>query len=934
MGSGVSEYRHASVLIAHLEQPSNAAEPSQVINDLVGLVRAFGGTVEIRGTILCATFGISEPLPDDAERAVSAALEMQSMVADLSAPTEVRIAVGEDEESTEPLADRAEAGTVLIAHGIWRCVRDAFDVEPVTPVHVRGRRNPLRAWRVTALRPVLRTPASGRQPEMVGRASELEALRAAVDEVEQTGRGKLIHIIGPAGIGKSRLTLAFSDWLADTKEGVCLLRGRGTGRLRPFGAFADLLFFRFGLDDDMPPAELNDRLTAGLQQCIGWEARHVSHLISPLLGLTPVDSPWNDGLQGDRLQLRDQARDALVSTLRKLCTDNAVVLVLDDMHHADDDSLKLLEHVVECTAELPILLVVTGQASLLERSPAMGNEIRSDQIWLDGLKLHEAAALLSDMRTEPVSQDDLQALHRATDGSPFRLTQPPQRELSEPEIRILEIAAVVGLRFWVELLVYAGVEVTRLTSALNQLQADGLLHPASRSRFPDTTELAFRHELIRETVLEGIAADRRAQLHEMVAEWLIQQTITNPEREAASIAHHLESAERNDEAGEWYARAARTALDRCAPRTAASLYRTSLLLLPDTEELGWLRLDTLEGLATAQGMLGHVTDALDTWAMLAEEARTARNSRAQAFASVELAHAHLELADYQAALVETVRSTTLARMAGENDLAARAFGLRGLVLGRLGRLDDAQEAANTALELGRNEGGRSLVTALRLQADLCERRGRPGEARPLLTEALDATDERDTRTRARILNQLGAISFMLGEASAAEAYYRATLEAASSRSLADVWRAAGTNLAELLVHDQRYSEALDVLEDLLASTPEDWSGRLDAVVQLCAVHLGLGNGHLAAAWGRRALELAREQTDPRILGATWRNLGRVAATFGPVRISGEMQDAEACFEQAVATFQTAGLQLEAEATTQLALQLGDGSGNRVPTRRS
>ncbi len=308
-----------------------------------GAIESFGGTVEkYIGDAVMAVFGAPVAHGDDPERAVRAAMAIVEGVQELNdseseLDLEIRIAVNTGEALVSLAANAAQgegivAGDVvntaarlqsaapvngiLVGEETYRATRNAIDYEDAEPVVAKGKAAPVRVWRAIAARGAPGERPAGPVP-MVGRASELDALRNIWDRVVSERRPQLVTLFGPAGIGKSRLTAEFSDGIQG--DGARVIRGRSLpyGEVTPYGSFAAQVKQIAGMFDTDPIETASEKLERATQQLLDGDAAEVASHIGMLIGV------GREGAVGDRQTLFYSAR----RLVEGLATQSPTVLV-------------------------------------------------------------------------------------------------------------------------------------------------------------------------------------------------------------------------------------------------------------------------------------------------------------------------------------------------------------------------------------------------------------------------------------------------------------------------------------------------------------------------------------------------------------------------------------------------------------------------------
>src|SRR6266511_2360719 len=461
-----------------------------------------GATVEkFIGDAVMAVFGIPEVREDDALRAVRAAAEMREglrelnkeLERDFGVELESRIGVntgevvtgtgagtlatGDAMNAAARLEQAAAPGEVLVGAVTYALVRDAVEAEPVPPISVRGKAEPVHAYRlavVTGAHGVARrfdTP-------MVGRERELRMLREALDRAVSDRACVLFTLLGTAGVGKSRL---IEEFLAG-RDGVRVLRGR----CLPYGdgitywPVVEMLTQGAGLGGVASPQETRERL---LEVMPGErDSALVVDRLGQLLGLA--------GAEG----VPDETHWAVRKLLEAMARQEPLVVDLDDLHFAEPALLDLVEHVSDWTRGAPILLVCSARHDLLDARPDWG-----------GGKLNATTIAL-----EPLSEEETEERQRV-----LRRVHPVEPERGSA-------AGGDGLALLVHDLRVALDDPHRPGHAFDPLD---LLHERVRDPLAGVAERVRRPDRHRDTLV-----DLREQLVERVAQRVGQHVGSGNER--------------------------------------------------------------------------------------------------------------------------------------------------------------------------------------------------------------------------------------------------------------------------------------------------------------------------------------------------------------------------------------------------------------------
>jgi class 3 adenylate cyclase/tetratricopeptide (TPR) repeat protein len=554
-----------------------------------------GGTVEkFIGDAVVAVYGVPVLHEDDALRAVRAAAEMRTALADLNDALRqergleiaMRVGVntgevvvgdaragggratGDAVNVAARLQQSAEPGEVLLGESTWRLVRGAVVTGDPTELAVRGRDGPVGARRLVDVDRSAEAISRRVGGRMIGRDREIGVLRGALERSVAQDACVLVTVLGSPGVGKSRLT---HEFLAGARERALVLRGR----CLPYGEgitwwpVAELLRSAVGLPAEADPAVV----LAGLREILAGAASAETILarVAEPLGIAAEPAP------------RDELVWAIRRLFERLASTRPLVVVLGDLQWAEPSLLDLVEHVAEWAHGVPILLLAMARPELLDSRPGWGGGMPNATTFLleplataeteamvdtllEGVSLPEAArariAAAADGNPLYVEQvvemllDD-GAVRRQVDGSMAigdldAISVPPTIQallaarldrLGDAERLTIERASVVGKEF-------GRLDVAELTpetgrdgvsAQLMALVRKELIRPDRRRDETDDT-FRFRHLLIRDAAYESLPKSERAALHERFADWL-ERTAGDRLAELDEImGYHLDQA--------------------------------------------------------------------------------------------------------------------------------------------------------------------------------------------------------------------------------------------------------------------------------------------------------------------------------------------------------------------------------------------------------
>ena len=320
-----------------------------------------GGTIEkFIGDAVMAVFGLDAVHEDDALRAVRAAAGMGAALEDLNDELEARYGVrlanrtgvntgevvagdptagqrlvtGDTVNTTARLEQAAPENQVLLGPVTYALVRDAVEAEPVEPLVLKGKAEPVPAWRLVRVRAAADGRARREDTPLVGRAAELAALRGALAGAVATRAARLVVLTGDAGVGKSRLV---RELIADVEGSALALRGRclSYGEGITFWPIGEIVRAAAGIDEEDAPAAARAKLLAIAPD------RDVAARVASIVGLSSATAPLPEVFWGVRRLLEELARR------------QPLVVVIDDVHWAEPALLDLLDHLLGAAEDAP-----------------------------------------------------------------------------------------------------------------------------------------------------------------------------------------------------------------------------------------------------------------------------------------------------------------------------------------------------------------------------------------------------------------------------------------------------------------------------------------------------------------------------------------------------------------------------------------------------
>ena len=716
-------------------------------------IERFGGTVEkFIGDAVAAVFGLPTVHEDDAERTVRASLAIRQRTApEIEAGTlpQVRMGINTGEIVANPrgvekgeflmtgeavnlaarLQQHAAPGQILVGERTAGLLRAAAVLRPVAPLAVKGVDHPVLAWELHDIG-VPRERDLGATP-FVGRDEELLLLQSHLRRTRRESRGHAVTILGPAGVGKTRLVREFRT----RAEEVRALRGRavpyGTGV--PFWSVGETIREECGIlfGDSIEAA------TAKLAREV--ERLAIPHAAAALRSVLALGDP------GGTLA-REELFAGMRAFFQALARERSLLLVLEDMHSAEDVTLDFLEQAADWCRDIPLLLLVLSRPELLERRPQwMGGKRSATTLVLEPLSGDESRVLMDGIlggRPAPASVREL--LVGRAEGNPLFLEEMlralieqgilvergdwmltvPEAQLAIPdtihaviaarvdalpplEKQVLQAAAVQGKDFWLGA-VREIAGMASLDDAVTALVSKELLIHKLRSTLLGEEEFTFRHILIRDVAYATIPKALREQMHRRVAAWMDRIAGERTAEFADFVAYHWvqvvtlrhelglpTDSEAEQQAIITLAAAAARAAGVYATTTALDHYTRALDLAPDLPG----RLPLLEGRGKAWMFLAQGDRARQDLSALAELARSLGEPSWEAVALDHIGHSFRREDRIEEALRALEPALTLSRRVGDPRLTARVLNHIGFTYFSDGRHEEALAVHQEARDL-------------------------------------------------------------------------------------------------------------------------------------------------------------------------------------------------------------------------------------------
>ena len=621
-------------------------------------IERFGGTVEkFVGDAVMAGFGAPAAHEDDAERAVRAGLRILEAIEELNMAEpglelSVRAAVdtgeavvalrarpaagegfvtGDVVNTAARLQQAAPVGTLVVGQQTFETTKHAIEYDALEPISVKGKAEPLCVWLAKRARSPLDVDAEqGDRSPFIGRKHELGLLKETYSRTLRESSIQLVTLAGEPGVGKSRLVAECRSFVdeqpapATWRQGRCLPYGEGI----TFWALGEIIKAEAGVLESDGAEHVSEKLAAAVSEVVeeASERDWFQARLAPLVGAGVTEAPG--------AVERSESFTAWRRFLEAIALKEPLVLVFEDLHWADDAMLDFVEHLVDWSTGVPLLVVCTARPELYERRPAWGGGKRnSTTASLGPLTTEETARLIGALLSQAVLPAETQTalLERAggnplyaeefvrmlsdrailvRDGSVIQIaagaeipvpetiqsliagrldTLPPDRK------SVLHAAAVVGKVFWAGAVAsVSSISGEAVEETLHELARKELVRPVRTSSVQGEDEYSFWHVLVRDVAYRQIPRAARAAKHRRAAQWIERIAGERVTDHAELLAHHYGQAlelarvtgaddpELEEQTKRFLVLAGERAL-RLDVAKADSYYRRALELLPRGE---------------------------------------------------------------------------------------------------------------------------------------------------------------------------------------------------------------------------------------------------------------------------------------------------------------------------------------------------------------
>ncbi len=634
-----------STALAEMLDPEEWAEiMNGAFKYLIEPIYRYEGTLaRLMGDAILAFFGAPIAHEDDPQRAVLAGLDIidgmktyrEKIMRERGFDLNVRIgintglvvvgevgsdlrveytAMGDAVNLASRMEQTADPDTVRISGNTHKSVSNLFLFKSLGDIEVKGKSEPVPAYEVLGVREgaIPTRGIEGLSSPLVGRTRELFTLQSALDDVS-AGMGRIVSLMGEAGLGKSRLVAELKAQFLNQEPGTRNLE-LGTWNLSwyegrslsyestvPYAPFIDMFSSIFGIHSSDSDSERYDKVRAGVESLLPGHGDEVAPFIATLLNVKLDGDPRERMRYLEPPMLRGRVFHAVAQFIGALASNGPVVLLFEDLHWVDPTSLELIEALLPLTDTLPLMLFAIFRPNKQDPSWRFHELASSDHrdryvtVSLQPLDDTESRQLVANLLEIEDLPEKVRALILSkAEGNPFfveevirslldaklvireddhwRATREIENiavpdtlagvitarldRLDDESKYVAQTASVVGRDFQYDVLGEVYESPQTLDPSLATLQQRELVR--EKSRIP-TRAYMFKHVLTQETAYSSVLLSRRREIHRRVAECLervapdrvndIARHYLEARQDARALPYLIEAADREARAG-------------------------------------------------------------------------------------------------------------------------------------------------------------------------------------------------------------------------------------------------------------------------------------------------------------------------------------------------------------------------------------------------
>jgi predicted ATPase/class 3 adenylate cyclase len=777
------------------------------------------------------------------------------------------------------LENAAKPGTLLISQHTYQNIGDMFDVQNLESITAKGFTAPIQVYQVHGVKPpTFRSSTwsvAGIETSMIGRDPELLMLQNMFRDATEDAEVHVVTVVGDTGVGKSRLLYELEKWIELLPEEIQYFTGRATPEteIKPYGLVRRIFAQRFNILESDSAAQAREKFRAGMAVTLN---SNQADLVGQLLGFDFSASEAVQSQLGSE-SFMQLATAHLTEYLQTIASEPTVIL-LEDIHWADDSSLDLLDYLVTVVRNSRVLVVYLARPSLFERRPSWGEGQESHtQVNLKPLSRRASRTLVGEIlqKAEEVPPELRDLIVEGAEGNPFYIEelikiliedgvivdgearwwvelerlegvrvpltligilQARLDSLPRGEKTVLQRASVVGRLFWgaaVAKLASDKVEIVQVNKLLEDARNRELIFRREYSVFEATDEFIFKHALLRDVVYETVLLKERRVCHAQVAQWLESAAGERINEHLSLIARHYELAGETEKAVDFLMRSGQESLQVSAFGDAVRTFERVLALLPPVgQDKGQEAPTNLSNVDLAE----------------------------RAMLLVNLGNSYNRVGDHLLAIQYLEQGLSLARQSNDPQVKIAALNRLAQVFSEQGDFAKAQYYLDEVLVLAREQDDLTCIAStLAMLGSIAWKWGDIEQAEKFSHESLEIYEELGDRERIpKTLNILGILATLQENYDQAEQYYQQGLKMARDIEVNDPLIVTNllNNLGYLNHHSTKnfgkakryYQEAL-----LIAREIDHRSGATSTLNNLGHLHILLGEQQVALECLREAM---------------------------------------------------------------------------------
>lgn len=901
------------------------------------IINSYGGVVDkFIGDAVMAIFGAPRAHGDDPERAIRAALDIREQVLQIGKEREYPLdthsgiaygevvlksrstghgnldfrTIGDAVNLASRLEGKAPTGRIYVDHRIYLQTRTVFDWQHIEPLMVKGKKEAVKVHCPLTVKKEFSKVALGERFELVplvGRETELDFLNSALEKTMQ-GTGSVISIRGDAGIGKSRLVYEFYQLVRNREINWYTGRCLSFGTHVPFLSFLSLFRSILGLPREGGP-DINEKLIQNRIRSIyenetdedSGDANSLleeKEIINALALLFSLQISDNTLFELSPKQRRNAIFRAINNLVNRLAGQRPTILIFEDFHWSDEDSLSLLNHLIENLVHKPVMFVV-----LTRYFPdiVLNQSEKYHEIVIKELSSEHSKSLLSrilDFKNVPASLTE-EILEKAG-GNPFYIEEVilnladqncleksgdgydlvcPVESIAIPDSvenvvlarldilesnikRVLQCASVIGLEFRYKVLAHISELQKNLQNHLSSLESGEYIFKESTS--PELIYM-FRNLVLRDVTYSTLLEKRKRHFHALIAKILEELKGERSEENAELIAHHYELGAVYDKAVEYCEMAAKKCESLYSQRAAADFWQKVVEYVEKTSfeptSIQQIRLRANLAFGEICRRLGRPECGIKAFTSAIKDSGDLDDAKSRVCALRGLGEAYRQAGEIDKAEQRVKESLDLALSLNDPGLLASCYNYLGNLQRMKGDFSGAGESFRKVLEYARGSGDRLRLYQAMNHLGIVEMYGgNPDLAGDYFRKALDLAVELGKKNEQVQIELNLAINYLRsGNVLKSERILYSALERAEKLEFELGAQLAMLALSDLKLKTGDFSESLQITESLLMRMDKAHFSDVRAMTLSNFARGCLGTGRIkeAASLVEKALDAGR-----------------------------------------------------------------------------